>query len=172
MITNVNDIKKIEARGPWNCKSGGALNVLFAIGFPQMQKFFTYRQDDLTSIPPGFEIRGLRSYTVRDIPKGRIGGTEFHRIRQEMVFCLDGTIRWECEDLLGEKKEIVLTSRLGIWMPPYILHTYHSLEDKNGLFVVCNTMFDPLNKTTHDTYSLEEFHGVQKKTKKEYRLIE
>jgi len=159
-VPTVNDVQIIKTRGPWNTKSGGKLNVVFAIPLATVQdRFLHYEAAELRRVPG--DIRGLRAYTVHDLPNGRIGGTEWHRIREEMVFALEGSVRWVCEDLLGGKKDLLLDPSVGVWMPPFILHTYEAKEERSGLFIVANTLFVPDDPRTHDTYSMETFRELQ-----------
>lgn len=159
----VDKVELLAVRGPWKTKSGGILSVLFAFPPDILKRFFRYDEEELKQIPE--DIRGLRSYTVRNLPKGKIGGKEFHRIREEIVFGLEGSVRWKCEDLFGGMREFTVTSNNGIWMPPGILHTYHVLRNKSGLLIVANTLFNPENLGTHDTYFLKEFERLKKERK-------
>lgn len=161
-VSTVDDVQIFETRGPWDTKSGGKLNVLFAMPLATLKdRYFQYENTELDLIPG--DIRGLRAYTVRDLPNGRIGGTEWHRIREEIVFALEGSVRWMCEDLLGGQREFILDTGVGVWMPPFILHTYEVKKDKSGLFVIANTLFVPDDPRTHDTYSVETFRELQAK---------
>jgi len=160
VVPTVDDIQIFETRGPWNTKSGGRLDVLFAIPLATAQeKYFHYEKIEMDCVPG--DIRGLRVYTVRDLPSGRIGGTEWHRIREEMVFALEGSVFWMCEDLFGGQRNFVLGAGVGIWMPPFIRHTYEVREEKSGLFIIANTLFVPEDPRTHDTYSEETFRELQ-----------
>ena len=158
----VSDVRILESRGPWNTKSGGTLNVAVALPLAEVQsRYFRYEPRELERVP--LDIRGLRIYTVDNLPKGGIGGNEWHRIREEMVFGIAGSLRWICEDLAGNKKELIINGRMGVWMPPFILHTCEVLEEGSGFLVIANTLFVPDDPTTHDTYSLETFRELQEK---------
>src|SRR3989344_4735726 len=136
-------------------KSGGELSVLFALTQEIARKLDEYDEMELEKIP--VDIRGKRCYLVSNLPEDQIGGTEFHRVRQEIVFVKRGSVLWECEDLRGNKKAEILESGDAVYMPPYILHTYYVLENGTTLGVFCNTLFPlPSNSATNDTYSLEE----------------
>ncbi len=159
-IPIVKDVQILNASGPWNTKSGGTLNVILAISLATAHgRFFRYNEKECNSVPR--DIRGLRAYTVRDLQQGRIGGTEWHRIRGEMVFALQGSVRWTCEDLFGDKRDLVLTTDMGVWMPPFILHTYQVEEDGSILLAIANTLFIPDDSTTHDTYPMDAFRTLQ-----------
>lgn len=158
------DVRVMEARGPWITKSKAKLMVTFAIPLSILEKsYFRYDEKELAIMPGGFDVRGLRIYNVRDIPTGTVGGTEWHRIREEMVFVLEGEVEWVCEDVYGGKREFILGEDGGVWMPPYILHTYRALIPGSGLMVVTNTMFDPSDPRTHDSYPQSVFRELQGK---------
>jgi hypothetical protein len=159
-FATIEDVQEIIRKGPWDTKSGGELNVLFGIPFGQMQdKFFRYDDEGLSAIPQ--DIRGLRSYRVGRIRRNSIGANEWHVVRQELVFALEGTVRWISEDLHGNKSTTILDKQTGIWVPPYILHTYEALSDDSCLLVIANTIFIPDDPMTHDTYSAASFRHLQ-----------
>lgn len=160
-VPTVDDVRFMPQRGPWETKSRGQLMVTLALPIPVLNTHFLfYDPEELASVLP-FDIRGLRLYTVRGLPENSIGGTEFHRIREEMVFVLDGLVLWTCEDLAGNIRELLLDPTTGVWMPPYILHTYQALKPDSGLLVIANTLFDPEDPSTHDTYPADSFHQLQ-----------
>lgn len=159
-FATIADVQEIARKGPWATKSGGELNVLFGIPFELIQhKFFMYDDEELSAVPK--DIRGLRSYKVNNIPKGSIGANEWHTLRQELVFAISGKVRWTCEDIHGRKSTTILDDSTGIWVPPYILHTYETLSDNSSLLVVANTIFTPDDPATHDTHSADAFHRMQ-----------
>ena len=158
--STVADIQTIESRGPWTTKSNGELMVLFALNYVDLQKFFSYDEDELKRIPE--DLRGFRIYTVRNLPKPEIGGGEFHRIRQELVFGLEGSVNWSCQDVYGQSREFVITPEIGVWVPPFILHTYQVREKNSGLLVIANTLYNHDDSRTHDTYGLNKFRELKK----------
>lgn len=161
-VPHLNEVQVIDARGPWNTKSGGKLMVLLAMPqYELFEKYFSYDEKELNRVP--VDIRGLRFYSVRDLPQDRIGGTEFHRIRQEIVFGLEGKTSWKLEDLSGQIKELILDPQKGIYLPPFILHTYISLTPGSGLLIIANTLFNPEDSRTHDTYPDTLFREMQRK---------
>lgn len=163
VIPAVGDIRHFKSEKTWQTKSGGELRVRFAIPHAAVQEeFLGYNDAELAKVPGN--IRGMRGYNVTGLPKGQVGGTEYHRIREEMVFGIGGRVRWECEDLLGNKREFILDPDSGVWMPPFILHTYETLEDGSGLFILANTLFFLEDGTeVSDTYPREDFLELQKK---------
>lgn len=159
-IATVDAVRTIESHGPWDTKSGGRLNVLFGLGNDVIQdNYFNYEPSELGKIPS--DIRGLRLYTVSDIAKGNIGANEWHRLRAELVFVLEGAVRWTCEDVYGDKKEFILDGRVGVWTPPFVLHTYEAVSDNSQILVIANTLFLPDDPRTHDTYPIGEFRELQ-----------
>jgi len=155
----VDDIQEIPTGGPWDSKSGGTLDVLFAFSHDQITKFLDFDNPEFEEAKriSGVDIRGLRSYTVRNIPKGSVGANEWHRARTEYVRVLSGSAVWECLDFKGNKKQVVLSSRNGVISPPGLLHTYRALEDGTALQVICNTLFVPEDPLTHDSFSADTF---------------
>jgi hypothetical protein len=119
----VKDVQIIERRGPWSTKSGGELNVLFGLPFDQLKdQYFDYETAELLKIHE--DVRGLRAYFVSKLPKDAIGANEWHRIRNELVFALNGPVEWTFEDFYAEKETIVLDENNGVWIPNFILHSY------------------------------------------------
>lgn len=157
----VDAVSVIHAEGPFRTKSDGQLLVHVALPHAALAGFFSWNPDELARVPEGFEMRGLRSYSVRNLPLGPFGGTEFHRLRNEIVLGLDGEIDWECEDVYGNVRRFTLTPGVGVRMPPFILHTYWSRKPQSGLYTVVNTMFGLDHPVTRDTYSVEEFRELQ-----------
>ena len=159
MYSNVYDSKVITPRGTWKTKSQGELFVLMAFEPDIFGSFFSYNPKELEGLE--VDIRGFRIYTVRHLPKGQIGGTEFHRIRQEIIIGLEGLLWIQLEDIFGNSRIISVKPSMAVWLSPFILHTYKSSEDNSGLLVIANTLFDPANPATHDTYNRGEFEKIK-----------
>ncbi|MBN1982124.1 MAG: WxcM-like domain-containing protein [Chitinivibrionales bacterium] len=158
-VPTVSMIRSIESRGPWKTKSDAELSVLCALPYDVVRDYFTYDTQELEKIP--CDIRGLRSYRVRGITPGNSGANEFHRIRKEMLFSLNGEIEVTCEDLFGKTQTFQLNAERGIFIPPFIIHTYYA-KTLADILVIANTLFIPENPATHDTYSREIFTELQK----------
>jgi len=160
--SSISDIQVIKVKGPWNSKSGGLLNVGFALPREALTAFLDYDNPEFTAIKErsGVDIHGLRLYTVKKIPKGSIGAKEWHKARSECVSVLAGKALWQCVDLHGKKREFVLDDSISVIVPPCILHTYQALEDDTHIQVICNTLFNPEEPSTHDTYSYESFYDA------------
>ena len=162
-IPSVEDIENLEARGPWKTKSKGDLTVLLAIPLTTvLNRFLVYDPEELAKIPQ--DICGLRLYPVRNLPKGESGGGEFHRVRKEFFFGLDGKILMTCDDLYGGTRSFMITPDFGIYIPNFIRHSYVVMEERSGFLVIANTLFIPDNPRTHDTYKTEEFELLKMKT--------
>ena len=158
-LPSVNDIIATPCGGSWETKSGGTLNVLYKIDFAIVQKLLTY--DDAELAVTNQDIRGLRSYRVRSVPGGAIGANEWHKIRNELVFASEGSFLWSCEDTYGEVREFTLDGSSAVYTPHHILHRYKSLEGGSTISVLANTLFDPNDPSTHDSYSLGQFRQAQ-----------
>jgi hypothetical protein len=156
----ISDIEVYTPKGPWGTKSGGNLFVLAALSAKRLKEgFFRYDPRELAEIPE--DIRGLRLYSVQNLLKGRIGGGEFHRIRREILFCLEGEVLWTCNDLFGGETGALLRQNEGILVPSFILHSYRVKKGKASLLVIANTLFNPADTGTYDTYSAEIFAEMQ-----------
>jgi WxcM-like, C-terminal. len=156
---NVNDIRELSMTGPWRSKSGGLLSVPFALSYPQTMDIFDYDPSELDRVPR--DIRGLRMFVLEDIPMGGVGGGEFHRLRIEIVFTVKGKVRWVCDDLYGGRKEFTPMRDCILHFPPFILHTMESMEHGSSVVVIANTLYDPDDARTYDTYSVAEFRSMQ-----------
>jgi dTDP-4-dehydrorhamnose 3,5-epimerase-like enzyme len=155
-MNTIDDIFELDNRGPWQTKSNAELNVLFALDYTFLQKqFFNYDKNSTSQLP--VDIRGLRSYKVSGIQKNSIGANEWHKVRNEMVITTRGIIEWELKDLLGNNKKIILGENEGIFIPNHILHTYKALKDNSTILVIANTLFNPEDPLTHDTYGKDLF---------------
>lgn len=159
--SGINDVRVLQAKGPWPTKSKGNLQVLSAIPWQLLQdKFFKYDEDELRSV--GEDIRGLREYIVTDLQTGVVGAMEWHKLRNELVFCVRGKLRWTCEDVSGKKVDYILGQQDGLWVPPFILHTYEALSDNTEILVVANTLFLVDRPSSHDTYTSDAFRELQR----------
>ncbi|MBS3124607.1 cupin domain-containing protein [Candidatus Woesearchaeota archaeon] len=162
---SVDEVITLSTNGPWKTKSGGDLSVLFSFDSYLFSNFFDYSRNELEKLPE--DIRGLRSYRVSNIEKGKVGGLEFHRVRSEILYGLEGQVRLNCEDVYGGRRTLQINEKNGVLLPPFILHTY-TAEQKSDLLVFCNTIFPPEKEQLHDTYSKDVFQELQKK----YRLLD
>lgn len=166
----VSTVAEFPAQGKWSSKSGEELNILFSRSNVDIQAtFFKYDTNEVERLPR--DIRGLRFYRVKNIPKSGIGGREFHRIRQEIIICTAGSFIYECEDLFGYKKAVKVTPEKTLWIPSFVMCTYISTEDNGELLVIANTQLDPSDPETYDTYSLDEFRQLQEEFLLESRRL-
>ena len=157
---SINDCEYIHNKQTWKTKSNGELQVLFNWDSNKRDSFFN---NDLLENSAKPNIEGFRSYVVSNLQKNEKGGGEFHKKRQEIFTILTGKITMTIEDLEKNTKTIELEKNTSITILPGILHSYTVEEDNTSFVVVANTTFDPENKDTHDTYSLEEFKVLQNK---------
>lgn len=160
MAYSLKDIKHIRAQGPWQSKSGGMLNVLFALSETETHTFLGYDNPEFERIKEisGVNIKGLRSYAVSNIAMGSVGAKEWHRARSEYLFAPKGGADIVCVDFDGNEASFHVSSEEAIIIPPMILHTYTATEDNTTLQVICNTLFIPEKPETHDSYLSDEFY--------------
>ena len=156
---SVEDIRELRLTGPWRSKSGGLLSVPFALAHAEAMEIFDYDPAELARLPR--DIRGLRMFVLEDMPAGGIGGGEFHRIRIEISFTMSGKVRWICEDVYGGCKEFLPARDCALYFPPFIMHTMESLESGSAVTVIANTLYDPDDARTHDTYPAATFRALQ-----------
>lgn len=164
----VDDVLELKVQGPWETKSKGQLDKLFELGFDTLFRngYLDYNQTELSYLPK--DIRGLRSYTVHKLQPRQndgtqtIGGVEYHRIRKELLFVLEGAATIELEDVYGTIRKVQLTPRNGLYIQPFILHTYWIDANNTRLLVIANTLFDATDDRTKDTYPATAFRELQK----------
>lgn len=154
----VSDMYAIEPGQTFTSKSGGTLTVPFKMSPEAMARFLQQDSDETIGLP---DIRGFRIYKVSGIKKGAIGGIHFHRIRTQILTASKGSFRWECEDVYGDTRTFELQEGYGIYMPPYIFDRYTALEEDSEVTVICNTLFNPDDERTHDTFDEPAFRAVQ-----------
>lgn len=150
----IDDVTFVEFKGPWRTKSDGELNVLLALTQAALKTFLHHESTDQSPV----DTHGLRIYKVSDLSKGSVGANEWHRIRNEYTFVTKGVVSWRLQDKNNEYIEYTLTpSNGGIIIPHHIMHTYKALEDDTEIVVIANTLFNPEDASTHDTYPFDTF---------------
>lgn len=135
--------------------------MLFAFGLPGLGGITSYNSDEMGKLAS--DIRGLRAYRVSGLKAGSVGGKEFHRIRVEIFAVMKGRLGMEIEDVYAGKKTLVLGKNEGALIHPFMLHTYNALEEDSSFLVLANTLFDPAESLTHDTYSAASFRKLQER---------
>lgn len=159
-INSIDDARIIPIVGPWHTKSKADLDVLLALDYSELSRFLSYDETELVKIP--FDIRGLRIYRVSNLKKDALGGNEWHKLKTEIVYMTKGSARWLLEDKNGNKIEYTIDRQTGgLYIPTHILHTYIALENDSEIIVLTNTLYNPSDITTHDVYSLDEFHHTE-----------
>lgn len=164
---SVADVQQLDWEGPGKSKSGGDLWRLcqFPITFVQ-ETFLNYDPEELKQI--SVDIRGLRVYQVKGFKKDKPAGFEFHRVRKELFFPLEGRLEMTCEDVYGGKKIMTLEPGIGCYIPNFLLHCF-KCKTNGSFLVIANTLFDPNDKRTHDTYSIAKFRELQAKYRQIYK---
>src|SRR4030042_1062687 len=136
----IDQVNVIGTKRGWKTKSDGDLSVLFALTSHEISDFLKYENEELKKLIPE-DIRGLRAYYINGLKMGSVGGGEFHRLRKEMLFALEGIFDFECEDVYGQRRGLRVDREKGLYIPNLILHTYETVIPGN-LLVVANTLFD------------------------------
>ena len=157
--SRVDEIVIFPESESWETKSGGKLVVPFVFNFEEMKKFFSYEERERSTGKE--DIRGLRMYRVSELKNGVIGAMEFHKIRNEIITVIKGSAQIDAEDIYGGKKSKILLSGNSMMIPNYIMHTYKILEDDSELIVIANTTYNAKDKSTHDSFSVEEFEALK-----------
>lgn len=111
------------------------------------------------NVPDG--LRGFRIYEVKPINPGFRGGDDFYMVREEVIHCTEGRVRFSVEDLARNTAEYVLEEGSGLHIPRFILHSYEALRKRSRLHVMANTDFDPADERTHDSYDRGLFVDLQ-----------
>lgn len=157
----VADVREFRRRGPWPSRSGGSLSVLLALPHAEVTRLFDYDPQELARL--GVDIRGLRVFVVSHAPPGGVAGTEFHRVRTELAFAVDGDVRWEFEDLYGGKREVLASPDSVLCIPPFIVHAVTFRDAASTLVFLANTLYVPEDPRTHDSYPTDVFRGLQRR---------
>lgn len=159
-------VQSIAGEGPYSTKAKATLWKLLELT-PEVcaEDFLQWQHPANAASEPN--IRGFRLYTVLEQAADSIGGTEFHRQRQEMVYGVAGEFEWVCEDLRGNRSTHTIKPGTGVWMPPFILHTFTARVSGSGLLVACNTRYNASDPSTFDTFSAEVFASLQQQLRAE-----
>jgi mannose-6-phosphate isomerase-like protein (cupin superfamily) len=156
----VENVQLLKAAGPWRTKADAQLFVPIVMSqkevYAYVSKFDKAQASTLVE-------RGLRIYFVFGMCRGSVGGTEFHRIRKEFSFTIAGCMRWTCEDMYGASKSFDVSVGSGIYVPPTIMHTIEGVEETNSLMTIANTLYDPEDARTFDTYAMDIFREEQQR---------
>jgi hypothetical protein len=157
----VADVRELRTSGPWLSKSGGGLSVPIMLSHPDTQHFFDYDPAELERI--GVDIRGLRVFFVRNAVACGVAGNQFHRVRTEIEFVVEGSVRWELEDLYGGTRELHASPERAICIPPFILHRATFADAATTLATLTNTVYVRDDPRTHDTYPAETFRALRER---------
>ena len=145
--------------GPWNTKSGGRLDVLFALDEKILNRMLQVDPHEL-SLAPALRL-GIRAFHSSGLAAGSVGGEHFHRIKDEIIAFTKGSAEYILEDLYGGKRKLQIGDHArGLYIPPFIMHTYTIIEAAE-LIGVSNTLYDPDDPTTHDTFDGVAFQILQ-----------
>lgn len=124
-----------------------------------MQQLFDYDRRELDRLE--VEIRGLRMFYLHSSREGGVAGNQFHRLRTEVTFVIEGVVDWELEDLRGGTRAFQMTSQCAVWIPPFVLHRVTFGPEGGTLATLANTIYVRNDPRTHDTYSADEFRALQ-----------
>ena len=154
------EVRVLKAGGPFTTKGEATLWKCLELTPKEFQDDFL-QFNHPANLDAEVDIRGFREYIVLDQKAGKVGGDEFHLQRQEIVFCTNGKVEWICEDLYGRKVSYILEPGCGLWIPPFVLHTFKAIRPTNDLAVICNTTYTQEDTRTHDTFKKEVFQLLQ-----------
>jgi hypothetical protein len=148
MVLRKNRSDILPLTGPWPTKSGGELSVLLNFNKQQTASFTGNTSD----------LGGLRIYRVTGLSKGATGANEWHKVRTEMAFVARGGVTWNITHADGSQATLESDPYTqGVMIPPGTMHTYKVTQDDTELLIITNTVFDPDDTSTHDTYSHASF---------------
>lgn len=146
-LPSVDDAQIIRAGGPWTTRAGAKLYLRINLTNEQLAERFRFSHDsELRALEeesglPRRDILGMRQYLQTGFDPGADGGGEFHRFRSEILLGLQGRVEVDLEDVYGKKKTVVLTASRAVLVPPFILHTFRSLQQGSMFRVHCNTVW-------------------------------
>jgi len=162
LLYSVADVRVFEVGDTFRSKSGAELLVPVTLSAANVSTLLEYDERELDRI--GVDIRGLRIYYLRGGSKGAVSGNQFHRIRTEIIFPIEGAVQLNCEDLDGATFEMRVTDKHAVLVPPMVMHTMTFESAYTVLCILTNTLFYADNPRTHDTYSEDEFRALQEIT--------
>lgn len=81
---------------------------------------------------------------------GQIRGGHFHKTTNEIIFLVRGRVEVELNNLKNpqDSRKFVLNPAEGLQITPYVLHTFHYLENSEHIAML-DTPFDPANPDLH-----------------------
>lgn len=155
----VSDVDVSTTIGPWHSKCHGDLLVPVMLPFEQARRFLEYDTEELARLET--DIRGIRVFYLDHAEAGGMAGNQFHRLRTEIAFVVEGTVHWEFEDLYGGERKLVASQNLSVVIPPFVLHRATFGGDGGTLATLANTIYIREDPRTHDTYSADQFRGMR-----------
>lgn len=158
----IEDVEVLKIEGPWGTKSSGQLYRLYMMDRKELKEFQHLDKRERNSLSK--DIRGQKAYIIKGIPRGQLGGAHFHRARDELLFCLDGKLTYQLDDVHGGQQYYELDQSNGLYIPPFVAHTYWAIHDNNTLLAISNTLWFPKDQCPdcEDTYDMEAFEELKK----------
>ena len=157
----VSDIKVSPTIGPWPSKCGGDLRVPVMLSFGETQRLLQYDAEELDR--QGTDIRGIRVFYLFRADGGGMAGNQFHRVRTEIAFVVEGSVHWEFKDIYGGERKLIATQDSSVLIPPFVLHRATFTDGGGTLATLANTIYIRDDPRTHDTYSAELFRSMQER---------
>ncbi len=158
---SVNDAVVYDSnRGPWPTRSDGLLSVMFALDQDTLTHIMQPDPHELSLVP---NLRlGVRIFHLSNLAPGRIGGQHFHRVKEEIIVLTEGSVEYLLEDVYGGQRVVLMDGLTrGLYIPSFIRHTY-TVRDSAKLLGVSNTLYDPEDKSTYDTFGDETFQMLRR----------
>lgn len=189
---SVRGVNVYPLQGPWKTKADANLRVGFAMPFLgydlngmctletmlpnglDAEDFFAIDSNEEEKLReavqekhPDFteNISGARFYFQTGLKRRKNLAGEFHRLRREILFPIEGELEAKMQDVYGDERKFVLQQGQGVYVPPFILHSYRTRKSC-VLGVFANTMFvfhRPKGDIyVTDTYSPQDFEELKK----------
>lgn len=129
------------------------------LSFDETRRLLRYDADELARME--MDIRGIRVFYLDHAQAGAMAGNQFHRLRTEIAFVVEGAVHWEFEDLYGDVRQFTAAQDTSVFIPPFVLHRAIFGAGGGTLATLANTIYVKEDPRTHDTYLASLFHLMQ-----------
>jgi dTDP-4-dehydrorhamnose 3,5-epimerase-like enzyme len=100
---------------------------------------YLFFAESLNHLP--FEIK--RVYYITNPKPGELRGFHAHRKTNQVLFCIQGSVRVGLDNGADREEIILNTPEQGIFLPQMLWHEMHDMDESTILLVFADQPFDP-----------------------------